>query len=60
MLGHNYVPQAVVLLQCSQLQEMDLADYLTPDKSSNYGDNTVDALIVSYYYWDVVNGKNVR
>ena len=30
------LPQAVKLPQCSQLQELDLANYLTPDKSSNY------------------------
>ena len=53
------LPRAVNLHQCFHLQELDLADCL-PDEPSNCSDSTVDAIIGSDYYWDIVEGEIIR
>ena len=42
------------------LQELDLADHAPLDEASNSSDSTVDVLISSDYYWDVVEGEIVQ
>ena len=54
------LPRHVELHQCSNLQELDLADRPPLDKASESSDCTVDVLIGSDYYWDVVEGEIVR
>ena len=54
------LPRQVELHQCSNLQELDLADRPPLDEASNSSDSSVDVLIGSDYYWDVVEGEIIR
>ena len=47
----------VELHQCSNLQELDLADHPPLDEASDSSDCTVDVLIGSDYYWNAVEGE---
>ena len=51
-------PRHVELHQCSNLQELDLTDRHPLDEASESSDCTVDVLIGSDYYWDVVEGES--
>lgn len=53
-------PRHVELHQCSNLQELDLADRPPLDEVSNSSDCTVDVLIGSDYYWEVIEGEIIR
>ena len=50
----------VELNQCSNLQELDLADRHPLDEDSNSSDSSVDVLIGSDYYWDVVDREIIQ
>ena len=54
------LPRHVELHQCSNLHELDLADRPPLDEASESSDCTVDVLIGSDYYWDIVEGEIVR
>ena len=54
------LPRVVELRQCTSLQELDLADRLPQDESSHSSESTVDVLIGSDYYWDMVRGDIIR
>ena len=54
------LPRHVELNQCSNLQELNLADRPPLDETSNSSDSSVDVLIGSDYYWDVVDGETIR
>ena len=54
------LPRHVELNPCSNLQELDLADRPPLDEAFNCSDSSVDVLIGSDYYWDVVDGEIIR
>ena len=54
------LPRHVELNQCSNLQELDLADRPPLDETSNSSDSLVDVLIGSDYYWNVVDGEIIQ
>ena len=54
------LPRVVELHQCTHLQELDPADCLPQDEPPNSGDSTVDVLIGSDYYWDIIGGDIIQ